>query len=48
MTALRFFSTAKPSLVGAPVLPMSKQDEQFWQLLKERQQQKEQSNERSN
>ena len=46
MTALRIFQTAKPSLVGAPVLPMSKEDREFWRLLAERKQ-KEQSNERN-
>jgi hypothetical protein len=29
MTSLRIFSTSRPSLIGAPVLPMSKEDEDF-------------------
>lgn len=28
MTALRIFHTSRPSLIGAPVLPMSKVDEE--------------------
>lgn len=36
MTALRFFTSTRPSLIGAPVLPMNKQDEAFWKLLSER------------
>ena len=32
MTALRIFRTAKPSLIGAPVQPMSKIDADFWRL----------------
>lgn len=36
MTALRIFSTAKPSLVGARVLPMSREDEKFWRLQRKR------------
>lgn len=44
MTALRFFSTSKPSLIGAPVQPMSKDDRNFWRIWNERKQ-KEQSNE---
>lgn len=36
MTALRVFATARPSLTGARVLPMSEIDEQFWKLRRER------------
>lgn len=36
MTARRIFATAKPSLIGARVLPMSKADTAFWQRLAER------------
>lgn len=34
MTALRFFATGKPSLIGMKVLPMSADDARFWQLLR--------------
>jgi hypothetical protein len=37
MTSLRIFSTSRPSLIGAPVLPMSKEDEDFWRLRAQRQ-----------
>jgi hypothetical protein len=33
MTSLRIFATAKPSLIGARVLPMSPEDARFWKLL---------------
>lgn len=36
MTSLRIFSTAKPSLIGAPVLPMNREDEEFWRRYHER------------
>jgi hypothetical protein len=36
MTALRIFQSDKPSLVGVPVLPMSKEDALFWKLRAER------------
>lgn len=36
MTALRFHSTARPSLIGARVEPMSAQDHAFWAILAER------------
>ena len=34
MTALRIWKTSSPSMVGAPVIPMSKQDAEFWRLRK--------------
>ncbi len=36
MTALRIFKTATPSLIGAPVQPMSKADAEFWELRRNR------------
>lgn len=36
MTALRVWHTARPSLVGARVLPMDETDRQFWKLRRER------------
>ncbi len=36
MTALRFTSTARPSMIGAKVLPMSEVDAEFWRLRRER------------
>lgn len=36
MTGLRFFSTAKPSLIGGPVLPQCKEDAEFFRLRRER------------
>lgn len=36
MTALRIFATAKPSLIGARVEPMSQEDERFWQIIRAR------------
>lgn len=36
MTALRFFTSTRPSLIGAQVPPMNKQDEEFWKLLSKR------------
>lgn len=41
MTSLRIFATDKPSMIGAPVLPMSKQDQRAWQVLAERRRKKE-------
>ena len=35
MTALRIFSTNKPTLHFSPVKPMSAADEQFWRLLRQ-------------
>ena len=41
MTALRIFHTARPSLIGARVLPMNSEDRRFWTLFAERASQKE-------
>lgn len=40
MTALRIFHTARPSLTGARVVPMSAEDAQFWKLRRERERQR--------
>ena len=36
MSALRIFATGNPSLVGAPVQPMTAEDAQFWRLWHQR------------
>lgn len=38
---LRIFTSARPSQIGAPVLPMEREQERFWQLRRERIAQKE-------
>lgn len=40
MTAFRVFATARPSLTGARVLPMDAEDQQFWKLRREREEQR--------
>jgi hypothetical protein len=36
MTALRIFATSRPSLIGQKLQPMSKEDAEFWRLLRNR------------
>jgi hypothetical protein len=36
MSALRIFATGRPSLIGAPVRPMSRLDAEFWRIRAER------------
>lgn len=33
MTVHRIFATAKPSDIGAKVLPMSEEDRRFWEIV---------------